>query len=239
MPLNYNNSIPLYIQLKEQIEQKIISGDYKGKIPSEREIMDEFYVSRSTVRQALDELVNNNILIKKPGKGTFVALKPIKDWLGHLSSTSETIHKMGMKAGAELVDVSKITAPKHLQRDFQLKDTFHIKRIRYADNIPIGIETSYYPIHIGEKLSRFDLENVPLYDLIENQLEVRTKEAEQIIRAGTIYREDAKLLGVKENTTMLYVERTLLDVNNQFVEYESAAYRADMYSFKVNLARNL
>lgn len=79
MPLDYTNSVPLYIQLKEKIEEKVMDGTYAGKVPSEREFMDEYYISRSTVRQAIDALTREGTIVKKRGKGTFVAIKPIND----------------------------------------------------------------------------------------------------------------------------------------------------------------
>lgn len=80
-----------------------MDGTYTGKVPSERELMDEYYISRGTVRQAIDALTREGTLVKKPGKGTFVAIKPINDWLGSLSSTTETIENMGMAPGAKLI----------------------------------------------------------------------------------------------------------------------------------------
>src|SRR5699024_8420760 len=103
MSLNYTNSIPLHIQLKKEIEEKIFAGEFSEKIPSERELMDKYYVSRSTVRKSISQLVNEGILEIKRGKGTFVAVRPINDWLGNLRSTNETIHKMGMEPGAMLI----------------------------------------------------------------------------------------------------------------------------------------
>ncbi|WP_244444932.1 GntR family transcriptional regulator [Oceanobacillus jeddahense] len=103
MSLDYTNSIPLHVQLKQKIEQKIYNGHYTDKIPSERELMDEYYVSRSTVRQSINQLVREGILVRKPGKGTFIAVKTINDWLGNLSSTSENIEKIGMSPGGKLV----------------------------------------------------------------------------------------------------------------------------------------
>jgi len=66
---NRLNSVPLYIQLKEKIEEKILDGTYTGKVPSEREFMDEYYISRSTIRQAIDDLTREGTLVKKPSKG--------------------------------------------------------------------------------------------------------------------------------------------------------------------------
>ncbi|MEF3331436.1 GntR family transcriptional regulator [Oceanobacillus oncorhynchi] len=70
--------------------------------------MDEYYVSRSTVRQSIQQLVLEGILVKKPGKGTFIAVSTINDWLGSLSSTSENIEKMGMTPGAKLITSQEI-----------------------------------------------------------------------------------------------------------------------------------
>lgn len=68
MPLDYTNSVPLYIQLKDRIEEKVLHGTYTGKVPSEREFMDEYYISRSTVRQAIDALTREGRLSKNREK---------------------------------------------------------------------------------------------------------------------------------------------------------------------------
>jgi len=238
MPLDYNNSIPLYVQLKERIEQNIFDGIYNEKIPSEREIMDEFYVSRSTVRQAIGELVSDGVLEKRPGKGTFVSMKPIDDWLGNLSSTSETIQRMGMEPGAKVIQAEMVELAPHLEQITGLTEAYHIKRIRYADDIPIGIENNYYPVALGEKISAYNLNDVTLYDLLELKLGVHTKEADQLIRAGKVKKEDAKLLGIPDSAPILNVDRKLIDMDDRFVEFERAYYRADMYSFKIKVARN-
>ncbi|WP_010531649.1 GntR family transcriptional regulator [Lentibacillus jeotgali] len=237
MALDYTNSIPLYIQLKERIERKIMDGVYTGKIPSERELIDEYYVSRSTVRQAIDALTREGTLEKKPGRGTFVALKPINDWLGSLSSTSETIQRMGMDPGAKLVKAEGVQLPKHLQKLTGLREAVHIKRVRYADHIPIGVENNYYPVEIGENIMEYDLNKVSLYDLLEQKLGVLSIEADQNIRSERIAKEDAKLLTVPASTSMLVAERNLRDVNGNFIEYELASYRSDMYSFNIKLSR--
>lgn len=237
MPLDYNNSIPLYLQLKEKLEQNIKNGTYGPKIPSEREIMDEFYVSRSTVRQAVAELVSNGILVRRPGRGTFIALKPIDDWLGNLSSTTETIERMGMQSGAKLLHSEILDLSPELQEETGLDKAFHFKRLRYANHTPMGIENHYYPIPLGEKINTYDLNKVTLYDLLETKLGIHTFEAEQVIKAGTVSKEDASLLDIKRNSSMLFTDRKLVDINGQFVELERALYRSDMYSFKVKLSR--
>ena len=238
MSLDYTNSIPLYIQLKDRIEQNVINGVYSGKIPSEREIMDEFYVSRSTVRQAIGELVREGVLEKRPGRGTFVSLKPIDDWLGSISNTYETIHQMGLRPGAKVVHKEVAALAPHLQKITGLTEAYHIKRIRYADDIPAGVENNYYPKGIGQDLASYDLNDVALYDFLESELGITLKEAEQIIRAATIKKEDAKWLQISESSPVLHVNRKLVDSQNEFITYQQSIYRADMYSFKIKMARH-
>ncbi len=237
MPLDYTNSIPLHIQLKAKIEEKIYNGQYIEKIPSERELMDEFYVSRSTVRQSIEHLVREGILIRKPGKGTFIVLKTINDWLGNLSSTSETIKNMGMVPEIKLLKSEIIDLTEKLKDKTGLDKAYHFKRLRYANRIPMGIERHYYPIHIGIQLMKFDLNKEAFYDLLENELGVKTFQAEQIIKASIPPKEDSKLLNLTQNSSVLVAERIITGINGEFIEFENAYYRSDMYSFRIDLSR--
>lgn len=235
--LDYVNSIPLHIQLKKIIEKKIISGEYIGKIPSERALIEKYNISRSTVRQAVEQLVREGILEKVHGRGTYVSIKPIQDWLGNLSSTTETIEKMGMNPGAKLVSSEKVKLIEPLKSKIKLEYVYCFKRIRYANDIPIGIEKNYYPIEVGEQLSRYDLNKETFYDLLEKKLGIKIDEAEQIIKAGKISKEDARLMELPSSEEVLITERKLFDIKGEFIEYEEAFYRSDMYSFKLKLSR--
>src|SRR5699024_2737678 len=110
-------------------------------------------------------------------------------------------------------------------------------RIRYANHIPIGIERHYYPIHIGSELINYDLNKVSFYDLLEKELGIKALEAEQNIRAGHPTKEDAELLRISANSSILNTQRLITDMNDDFIEFENAYYRSDMYSFKINLSR--
>ncbi|WP_077601552.1 GntR family transcriptional regulator [Oceanobacillus sojae] len=238
MSLDYTNSIPLHVQLKQKIEQKIYTGHYEDKIPSERELMDEYYVSRSTVRQSIEQLVRKGILIRKPGKGTFIAVRTINDWLGSLSSTSENIEKMGMSPGTRLVTSQEIELFGRLKDITGLEKAHHFKRVRYVNEIPMGVERHYYPVTLGKKLEQFNLNQEAFYELLERELKVKTFQAEQEIKAGTSTSNDAQLLNIAEGSSIIIAERKITDMNGDFVEFERAHYRADMYSFKITLARN-
>lgn len=237
MSLDYDSSIPLHIQLKIIIEKLISEGIFTEQIPSERQLMEDYGTSRSTVREAINFLVREGILEKRHGKGTFVSLKPFHEWLGNLSSTTETIRQMGMKPGAKLITHQKITPTPYIQERTGFTEAYFIKRIRYADAIPIGVENHYYPVTIGKKLIEYDLENATLYDLVENDLGIQFAEADQTISSGQLLPEDESYVQVPPGSHAIKAERIIKDQEGQIIELEEAFYRSDMYTFKINLSR--
>lgn len=237
MQLNYENSIPLHVQLKVIIEKQITDGDLTGQIPTERNFMENYHVSRSTVREAVNLLVREGVLEKQHGSGTFVSLKPIHQWLGNLTSTTEVIRQMGMKPGAKLIDHFKTTPPAYIQEQTGLNAVYFIKRVRYADDVPIGVECHYYPIAIGKALSQYDLNDTTLYEIEQNELGIWFAEASQSIGSGIIPDEEALQLYIPKQSHVLIAERIIKDQEGSTVEFEKAYYRSDMYNFQINLSR--
>jgi GntR family transcriptional regulator len=140
--------------------------------------MDGYYVSKNTVRQSIEQLVREGILVRKLGEGTFIVLKPINDWLGNLSSTSETIERMGILPGAKLIKVEIICLYGKIIKFTGLNKAYRFKRVQFANNIPIGIERHYCPIHLDGQLVKFDLNKKAFYDLLERELDVKTFQSE-------------------------------------------------------------
>ncbi|WNS73539.1 GntR family transcriptional regulator [Bacillus sp. DTU_2020_1000418_1_SI_GHA_SEK_038] len=237
MELDPKSPIPLHIQLKDGIQELINEGFYKEKIPSERELMDRYKVSRSTVREAVSHLVREGVLEKVHGKGTFISTKPIEEWLGNLTSTTDTIRKMGMKPDAKLIEHGRVIPPQEIIDTTGFQEAYYIKRIRYADDQPLAIEIQYYPVEIGEQLAKYDIDKGTLFDILEQNLHIKLSEAKQIITSSFLSKGDAELLGLPENTNVLNTERLLMDVDDQLIEYYIASFRADMYSFRINLSK--
>ena len=103
MTLDVNSPVPLHVQLKEALKRIIQRGEYTERIPSERELIETFAVSRTTVREAVGALVREGVVQKIHGKGTFVTSHTVNEWLGSLRSFTETIESMGMKPGIRLL----------------------------------------------------------------------------------------------------------------------------------------
>jgi GntR family transcriptional regulator len=240
--LNKNTPIPLYYQLKQWIIEQIERGDLKpgDVIPSERELSEEFEISRMTVRQALTELVNEGKLVRERGKGTFVAEPKISQDLFRLTSFSEDMKSRGMTPGASVIDVTVNTASsvlqKHLNVDAEDK-VLIIKRLRMADDKPMALETAHFPLSKFPGLDEQDFNNMSIYQYIESHYNTAISSASQSIEVGLANETEAKLLDISPNSPILLIERMTYDGHRQPIEYVTSVYRGDRYKLYVELKR--
>lgn len=239
MDLDPKNPLPLHEQLKTILRDEILKGIYSEKIPSERELMDRFSVSRSTVRQAVLALVNEGVLEKVHGRGTFISLRPVEQWLGNITSFNEIIKEMGMKPSIKLLEQGITSSPKDAATTLGLTEFYYVKRLRFADDIPIAIEEQFYPLEIGHQLAKYDLNNAAIYDILEKSLGINLWEAQEIITCRVASKNDIELLQLTDTTCVLSTERFLTDVHGNPVEYEKSVFRSDMYAFRINSKRQL
>lgn len=235
MSLDFNSPVPLHVQLMKVIKSEIQNGKYSNRIPSERELMERFSVSRSTVREAVSSLVNKGILEKRHGKGTFITNHPVTEWLGRINSFTKTIESMGYRPGIRLL--SHGTGRDEEIADILGVDQYYaIERLRYANDIPIAIERTYYAEDVGLKLAKHDLNAVTLYALLES-LNIILYEAEQKITGSRPVQEDAALLGISPRDVVLAAERLTTDPKGRLIEYFNGVYRADKYAFCIQMSR--
>ena len=233
MELDTRNPVPLHNQLKDILEKQILNGEYKEKIPSERELMEMYSVSRSTVREAVSLLVQEGILEKKHGKGTFVSRKPVEEWL-KITNFTETTKNMEIR----LIEHGPVRTPENIEEATDFGDhCYHIERLRLKDNVPVAIENHYYPMALGKALATYDLNSIILYDTLEKDFNIPFWEAEQIITCGRPTKKDAEHLDVPETMCVLITERMITDKDGNVAEYYKTYFRSDMYSFAMKMSR--
>ena len=170
--LEHESAIPLYQQLENDIKDKIASGEYKSgqMLPSENKYCEMYQVSRVTVRNAITDLVDQGILIRKHGKGTFVANQKISNNLVKFQGFTSTCRENHIETKTHILCVRRQEASLYDMRTLNLKegdDIIYIKRIRYADGHPVIIEHVHLPYHEYSFLLREDMENRSLYAVIE------------------------------------------------------------------------
>lgn len=235
--LNFDSPKPLHFQLKEKLKKDILNGVYKTKIPSERELMKDYSISRNTVRLAVSTLVNEGVLKKSHGKGTFVSTTPIQDWLGSLESFTEIIQKAGMVPGSKLIYNGIVKSPIKVIKALGFKETYLIVRLRYADKTPIAIEKHYYSIEVGKQLEKYDLDMAIIYDILENNLGFILWKAKQSITSGNPLESDAEKLKITTSSSILLSERVIYDPDGNPIEFLNSVFRPDMYSFNIEMMR--
>ena len=163
----------LYQQLAEELRKNIETDRWKpdDQIPTEGELMELFNVSRVTVRKAIEELVEDGLLIKIHGKGTFVARKKIQKPIQTFIGFSEMCKNMGLKPSSKVISLEMHAAHKKVRDFFQLEKedapVVIIKRLRLADRKPIIYETNIFPAEYRFLLLE-DLKG-SLYDLLKEK----------------------------------------------------------------------
>ena len=234
--------LPRYYQLKEIMREKIASGDWKpgDLIPSERELGEQYGISRMTARQAITELVNEGLFYREQGKGTFVSRHKITQQLIRLTGFTEDIKARGQRPGTKVISAQMIPADEILAERLRIKPgllIFRLQRLRLADEEPLAIEISNVSFMGCEKLLEEDLEQNSLYRLLENKYGLPLMEAEQELEAGLIGPEEAQLLKVPVGSAALFNRRTTYTERDLPIEYAKSVYCGNKYIFFTQMKR--
>lgn len=229
--------LPLHAKVKVALEQDILNGVYEDRLPGELDLMQRFSVSRSTIRHAIDSLVEEGMLKKVHGKGTFISFKPVEEWLGKFSTYQDVILQRGMKPHIKFLSLYKTTEPENVAQTIGESELYCLERMRYANDVPVSIEQNYYPEEIGQKFLGCDLNNVATYAKLEEN-GVTLWNAKQIITARLPTKAERELLEIEGTLPVFFIERINHDPFGRVVEYEQSVYRSDYYAFVVKFERS-
>ncbi|MDR7434266.1 MAG: GntR family transcriptional regulator [Armatimonadota bacterium] len=233
--------IPLYFQVREDIRRRIESGEWKpgDPIPSETELQSMYGVSRATIRQALTEIVREGLLIRKQGRGTFVAPQKIAETLPRLVSFTEEMRRRGLTPSTRRIKVEVLPeAPKRVQEALGTPASepfLRIERVRCADDRPIVLLVSYLPGSLG--IDPKEDFSGSLYELLEVKYGIRLGEALQVIEAGVADETLAEQLEIDEGDPILIIRRSTFSKAKAPVEYVEGFYAAERYRYSIRLER--
>jgi GntR family transcriptional regulator len=240
--LDKHSPIPLYYQIMNQLREKIAGGEYTvdSALPPERELVETYQVSRMTIRQAISELVNEGILVRRKGIGTFVAPLKIEQALSSLTSFTEDMAQRGMKAGSRVVSFKEMTADSTTRKTLGLsaeEKVFECVRLRLADEEPMALETTALLASICPGLQREDLENQSLYKVLAERWGIELDYATQSLEPILASPHEAALLHVAPGSPLLLMHRVTYNENGRAFEHVKSLYRGDRYKFVTELHR--
>lgn len=226
-------------RVRQHLEGEIADGMTAHTVlPSERELMARFGVSRMTVRQALARLEDDGLVYRTQGAGTFVADPRTIDKGLVLTSFSEDVRQRGMQPGSRQVSCERQLAEPSVARDLAIdigSAVVRLQRVRTADGVPLCLETVWLPVGVvGDALDAGV--DGSLYELLAAR-DHAPQRAEQTIGAALFEARDAALLDLAAGSAALVVSRVTYDRHRRAVERAETAYRADRYFFHVSVTR--
>ena len=228
--LSVNSDIPLYTQLVGIIKLHISSGTLAvgDLLPSEAELCRALDISRNTVRQAIGELEEEGLVVRKRGKGTFVA-DPHTNRRGVRYSFTTEVSSMGKSPSSTLVEFEVITASPAICHTMELNEdttVYRFTRIRNVDGLPLILETSYYPQFIFPHLTREMVETHSFYSLLYH-VGIVPFAADDSYEAVVLDPQQAKLLGVAEGSCAFFHQRRTKTEDGRIYEYTRSYIRGD------------
>ncbi|MFC1798201.1 GntR family transcriptional regulator [Thermodesulfobacteriota bacterium] len=229
--------LPVYHQIRRTIKHWILDKHYgaNDKIPPEHELANQFEVNRMTIRQALSSLVDEGLLIRKRGEGTFVTHNERliqKMNLKHIGMTNELLLPL-MKSVTLTVEITKIAPSPLVREKLELKKSDrHVIRIKRDRLVPEGFRAftiNHLPYDIGKQVQEKVLMKKPLLKIMEDDLKINFLEAFQTIEASFADEETATHLGILQGNPVLITERIMYADKGRPVELVNTIYEAGIY----------
>lgn len=240
-------NIPLYVQLEQIIKSKIMTGELSAgeQIPTEKQLAETYRVSSITARQAVLNLVQEGLLSRKQGKGTFVqegvtSTKNIMT-LSVRGDINDVVPEGLASQKVEVLDMDRIGVPKRVAKALEMEEgeeVLRIRRTRSENGVPISYIKNYLPMEIGEKIEKKDLLTYPMLHVLRNKLLLPLKRGVQYIVAVVADYEIASALSVSISSPALYLETIIYVDGEKPLEFVQTFYRSDQYKYTVNLDLN-
>ncbi|GAF82153.1 unnamed protein product, partial [marine sediment metagenome] len=224
------------------LREKIESGEWNpgARLPTENELCEMCQISKTTVRQALSALAIEGFLVRKQGRGTFVAEPRIEQGPVELTSFSEEMQRRGLCPASKIMELKEIPATPKIAEELELNKgelVFMIKRLRLADDEPMGIQTAYLPAALLPGLLDEELSG-SLYQVLEEKYSIIPASATEVHYAVLLDKHKAELLGMPSRDSVgLLVERRASSQDEHPIEFVSSIMRGDRYQVSIHLVR--
>lgn len=228
---------PIYLQLREVVRNKIEEGEYLPgtAIPSENTLAKTYGINRLTVRNAIDALVQEGLLIRVQGKGIFVVGDKMDRDLDYLGGFNQTMRDKNKIPKTKIVSKAMRKAEDKYSRIFGVKpdeDIYYIKRICYADDETMSLEEVYIPHYIVPKLDGIDLLVFTIYEVYDFY-GIKLKQAKQTLDIAKLNQNDARMLGIDMTQPVFLFECISYDDEDRVIEFARTYTRCDKCDFTV------
>lgn len=217
--LEQNAIKSLYQQLMDVIIENIKNGTYKAgdKLPTETELEAIYNVSRITVRRAVKELCDKNILVKKQGKGTFVLDSSLRIRLNEIGGFHEAVEERNQTAFSELLSLEKKKASDEFSEYLNIPDTsdiIEVKRVMGHDDTVIFIDTCYLPCDRYPDIQKYLTGNFSVYKILKTIYHIKMVNSEKVIKVRKAKKDEAAYLHCEEGDPVFDIFKIVYDEND-------------------------
>lgn len=228
-----------YEKIAFDIKEEILSEKYKPneQLPFEKELCEKYNVSKMTVKKALDLLVNDGLIIKRRGSGTFVkdiTEKEIQRIIEKKQFSGLTTTSIGHKVTSKVLEFKIINATKEIADILKIEEDefiYFVHRVRYVDDKAVVIEKTYIPLNLIPGMKLADVKK-SIYGYIKDKLGLNIQSAHSTVRAMKSDELDRKYLNLEKDEPILEVERVAYLDNGKVFEYSFSRHRYDKFEFK-------
>jgi GntR family transcriptional regulator len=242
--IDKGSPIPLYYQIEEWLRGQIASGQLQpgDMLDPEIALSEQLGVSRLTLRQALNNLTNDGLLIRKRAKGTFIAPQRSKITFkrDQLMGVTDEVSSEGFSVYSKVLEQVLVPASGLLMQELQLTrrdSVIRIRRLRSIGSEPIVIETTCHPYQLFPDLLHMDLTDKSIYAILEQKYDSRPDEALDSFVASVASKEESQLLQIDDGEPVMRFQRTGYNKDGLPMEFTRSVYRADRYEFVIRYRR--
>ncbi len=239
--LSKDNGVALYAQVRESLRNRIVNGSYQPgeRLPAEEALTAEFGVSRMTVRQGISDLLDEGLLYRKRGIGTFVAQRHVHRDHNRLTTFFDSAESESFEARIAVLKQEVLLSRHLVARSLNILEgepVFHIQTLRFADGLPITLHDEFIPYKLCPEMLDHDFTQVLSWEALE-RCGFRIKQAVQRVEAIAADGQTAKLLETEIGAPLLYKERTVVAEDGTPLEFALCYNRGDRYSLTTTLTR--
>lgn len=238
--LNRSSKVPLYFQLTEILRTRIWSGELAPGtlLPGEKDLLARFAVSRITVRRALSDLAHEGLVIRRPGRGTFVSKAKIPDRSDPVLEFLENLKAQGHRPASRILVLEAVdpNSAKELPITvLQGEVVTHYVRHTFVGGGPISVGEVWFSVHSGIRVNRRALVARSIVPILRDDFGMDLARTEQTIEAAPAGEKEAVALRIRPGDAVLLAQSTVYDSEDRARVFTKAAYRADRYKYCVSV----
>jgi GntR family transcriptional regulator len=225
--------VPRYFEIEQSLRERTAVLQPHSPLPSEAQLCDEFGVSRMTARAAVQRLVQDGLVYRVPGRGTFVAASRANRTAGHILSFSDEMRRKGRVPSSRVIERRERRATDEEERRLGVTDVAVVRRVRLADGKPLALERAVFPADRVADLLDADLERASLFRTLVTAGLVPTS-GSAALGAEAATADDARLLRVRKGAPLLVERRLIHDQDGRPLEWTESRYIGTRYGIDVD-----